>query len=160
MGLDMYLYAKKEIYKSNFCYRVGDKPTLKYPKAFKNFKIPQNNQSKLVIERYQIGYWRKANAIHSWFVENCGDGIDNCQPIEVEKDKLIELSNICKAVLKDHSKANDLLPTQEGFFFGSVEYDNYYFDDVKKTLDIITPAIELIGSSQGKDYTIEYQASW
>ena len=26
-----------------------------------------------------VAYWRKANAIHSWFVENCQDGVDECQ---------------------------------------------------------------------------------
>ena len=37
----------------------------------------------------------------------------------------------CKAVLEDHSKAEELLPTRAGFFFGSTEYDDWYFGDVE-----------------------------
>ena len=33
--------------------------------------------------------------------------------------------------MKDHSKGPELLPTMSGFFFGSIDYDNYYYDDVK-----------------------------
>ena len=33
----------------------------------------------------QVGYWRKVNAIHNWFIENLTDGEDNCQPIYVPR---------------------------------------------------------------------------
>lgn len=36
---------------------------------------------------------------------------------------------------KDLEIAKQLLPTQEGFFFGSTRYDEYYFEDIKKTLN-------------------------
>ena len=39
----------------------------------------------------EIGYWRKANAVHSWFVENCQDGIDECQLSEVSREDLEDL---------------------------------------------------------------------
>ena len=28
-----------------------------------------------------VGYWRKQNAIHNWFVENVQDGIDDCDQV-------------------------------------------------------------------------------
>ena len=28
---------------------------------------------------YPVGYWRKANAIHNWFVQNVQDNRDECQ---------------------------------------------------------------------------------
>lgn len=33
-----------------------------------------------------VGYWRKANAIHAWFVKNVQGGVDNCQSHEVSKE--------------------------------------------------------------------------
>lgn len=36
---------------------------------------------------------------------------------------------------EDLEKAKELLPTKEGFFFGGTEYDEYYFENVKKTLN-------------------------
>src|SRR5690606_34112979 len=43
----------------------------------------------------EVGYWRKANAVHSWFVTNVQKGIDNCESHYVSKDQLKELLNIC-----------------------------------------------------------------
>lgn len=49
----------------------------------------------------QVGYWRKANQIHNWFVENIQNGIDDCDyHNEVTKEDLIELLNICYRVLE------------------------------------------------------------
>jgi hypothetical protein len=80
---------------------------------------------------------------------------------------LEELRNTCKTVLEDRTKAVELLPTQSGFFFGSTEYDEYYFDDLKDTIKIIEPAIELIKAltankrkSGDPYYSINYRASW
>lgn len=46
-----------------------------------------------------VGYWRKANAIHRWFVENVQDGNDDCGEYEVTKEKLEELKDTCLEVL-------------------------------------------------------------
>lgn len=51
----------------------------------------------------EVGYWRKANAIHKWFVDNVQNGEDNCNIYEVSRDQLEELLKICKRV-KKHSK--------------------------------------------------------
>ena len=45
-----------------------------------------------------VAYWRKANAIHNWFVENCGGGVDECQLMEINKDQLKALLDIAKKV--------------------------------------------------------------
>ena len=48
----------------------------------------------------EIGYWRKANHIHNWFVENVQEGVDDCEyHDEVTKETLEELRDICKKVL-------------------------------------------------------------
>ena len=53
-----------------------------------------------------VGYWRKANQIHAWFVENVQDGEDDCGCYEVEKWQLEELLDICK-LIKDKCKLVD-----------------------------------------------------
>ena len=50
-----------------------------------------------------VGYWRKANAIHRWFVENVQDGKDDCDYYEVSKEQLEELLGLCIKV-RDLSK--------------------------------------------------------
>jgi hypothetical protein len=47
----------------------------------------------------QVGYWRKANAIHAWFVRECQDGKDECQKTMVPREKLVELLEAVKKVL-------------------------------------------------------------
>ena len=48
----------------------------------------------------QVGYWRKANHIHNWFVENIQNGEDDCEyHREVTKEYLEMLLSICKTVL-------------------------------------------------------------
>lgn len=51
-------------------------------------------------EMYDIvAYWRKANQIHNWFVNNVQDGNDDCGLYEVSEDKLRELRDIATKVL-------------------------------------------------------------
>ena len=48
----------------------------------------------------EVGYWRKANQIHNWFVKNIQDGVDDCNyHREVTEEDLNELLDICKRVL-------------------------------------------------------------
>ena len=35
-----------------------------------------------------------------------------------------------------------LLPTCDGFFFGSTEYDQWYMDDINQTIEILTEVLE------------------
>ncbi len=51
----------------------------------------------------EVGYWRKANQIHAWFVKNVQNGYDDCKEYEVSEEQLEELLDICKRV-KDSSK--------------------------------------------------------
>ena len=53
-----------------------------------------------------VAYWRKANAIHNWFVVNCADGVDDCKPIEITKEMLEDLLYAAKLV-KDNSELID-----------------------------------------------------
>ena len=105
--------------------------------------------------RLEAGYWRKANHIHKWFVDNVQDGEDNCQAADVGRDHLRELRDLCQQVLDDNSKASTLLPTTEGFFFGGKDYDQWYFSDLVDTIKIIDQALAL---PEGWDFS--YRSSW
>jgi hypothetical protein len=86
-----------------------------------------------------VAYWRKANHIHKWFVDNVQDGEDDCGTYYVSKEKLKQLYEICLEILKNPKKAPELMPTQEGFFFGSTDYDEYYMTDIKDTIEQLKP---------------------
>lgn len=152
MGLDMYLYVSG--YESKYS-KDYEKDGF-YPKDLKELQEEidkRNFPSKEIF--YQVGYWRKANAIHNWIVDHCAEGVDDCRKIFVSREELEELSNLCEEVLNDHSKAGDLLPTCDGFFFGSTDYDEWYYRDLEYTRDLIKQLLSL-----NRDYEFCYQASW
>ena len=60
----------------------------------------------------------------------------------MSRGQLKELVDICKKVLDDHSLAEELLPTEEGFFFGSTDYDEYYYKDLEETVEMLEPLLE------------------
>ena len=96
----------------------------------------------LIHDGEEVGYWRKANQIHKWFVDNVQNGVDNCGEYKVTKEQLIELRDTCNKVLDDGNLAPELLPTRSGFFFGSTGYDEWYFNDIENTKRIIDEIIE------------------
>ena len=48
---------------------------------------------------FTAAYWRKANQIHRWFVENVQGGEDECNPFPASRGKLQELAKACSFVL-------------------------------------------------------------
>ena len=105
----------------------------------------------------QAGYWRKANAIHQWFVDNVQEGIDDCRNSSVSRDQLQTLLDICKQIIAAPGRAEELLPTTNGFFFGGTEYDEWYFTNLQKTVDQIEAVLEKFSEQA---WTISYQSSW
>lgn len=173
MGLDQYLYRKIYIKRWEW--------------------LPPSDQHHLTLTMVnptyvtdEVGYWRKANAIHRWFVDNCGGGRDDCQEIEVSREQLATLAESVRTVLGasklvdgvvtngysieaggewkpilepgktlvDATVASEILPTMDGFFFGSTDYDQWYIEDLELTAEICQRALETEA-----DYFI-YQASW
>lgn len=108
--------------------------------------------------REEIGYWRKANQIHKWFVDKVQDGIDDCDyHHEVTEKDLNELLDICREVLKNPNKATTLLPTQGGFFFGDTSYGERYLDDLQCTIEICENAL---ATTDFNTQAIYYISSW
>jgi hypothetical protein len=102
-----------------------------------------------------VAYWRKSNAIHGWII-NRTNAIDDCTPIQLCMEDLVELLGVCKEISNDPSKAQELLPPTPGFFFGSTEIDEWYMYDIESTIEKLTKII-----NQSVDDTMfEYHASW
>jgi hypothetical protein len=105
----------------------------------------------------EIGYWRKENHIHRWFVERVQGGVDECQHVDVKRTDLEALAATCRLVLKTPARAEKLLPTQGGFFFGPTDYDPSYFDGVRETVRIIE---EVLKTTDWKKQVVLYHSSW
>ena len=166
MGLDMYLNVSERI--SQYDYqRVGMDLVRTEDSRYNNvieasgIKVKDDVASSVSVEWTAI-YWRKANQIHGWFVETCGDGVDECQRIRVSRDRLVELHSICGQLLdtKSTELAHELLPPTPGFFFGGYEIDEYYWRDVEETHQQLTELLDEITPENYWNYDIEYQASW
>lgn len=182
MGLDMYLYriagGTKDIAEAIELENAFWK-TAQYD-AGRNEFINDGCERGLD----EIAYWRKANQVHKWFMDNCG--ADNCDYYPVTRSQLSELLTACEYVIahselveamvhngsrfengewvpimekgkaiKDASYAEELLPTCEGFFFGSTEYDEWYLDDLKQTVCQLKSIMNAYD-----DDTFYYYPSW
>jgi len=154
MGLDMYLSAKRNIWGfDDEDKNLGNS----IQKLFPELDDIQARFNYTIVNsvKVEVGYWRKANAIHHWFVENVQGGEDECHRHEVTRDKLKALKAVCEAVLEDRSKSVVLLPTRGGFFFGSTDYDEGYYQDINDTIEIIDRCLKL-----PDNWSFEYCSSW
>ena len=106
MGLDMYLKRGKKIPKISW-------------EEYKEIRNKVVNDDEEVLEKYkdyvvncgeyykwndlvkEVGYWRKANQVHKWIVDNWQNGVDNCDLYEVTKKNLEELLFKCESIVKN-----------------------------------------------------------
>lgn len=147
MGLDMYLNAKR------FLWHNEEDVINQVSEAF-----PELGSAKVKQVTAEVGYWRKSNQIHKWFVDNVQNGVDDCGDYEVSYEKLEELLELINKVLSEKGKADSLLPTQGGFFFGDTKYDDYYFDDLTYTKELLEKLVSNKESMRG--WYFEYHSSW
>ena len=195
MGLDMFLFRAKRQPNKTFNdikeieSKLGNqKCTEKELEELKPFIFEEGSTETFKWKSlyHEIGYWRKANQIHQWFVDNVQAGEDDCGVYIVPKEKAEELLDICKKVYdslkdaelvektmydkwnneeythkvfadKDTEIAEDLLPTQEGFFFGGTEYDEYYLEDIERTIKQLRNV--LVDFDFENNYLL-YHSSW
>ena len=156
MGLDMYLEARKHV--SKFANYQTEELSGDYLEIVKHVPAGADELGDFAGAEVKIviGYWRKVNQIHNWFIKECADGVDECQPIRVSLGKLLELRAMVEETLENKDKATEYLPTTEGFFFGGTEYDDYYWHGLERTKLILDKAISL----PEDEFDFIYQASW
>lgn len=117
----------------------------------------------------ELAYWRKANMVHRWFCNNCKE-IEEGILYKVEPEDLYQLIGECANTLIHQSKAPDILPTQQGCFFGNLCYDGWYFDSLLSTIEQCGHALYHTSTVNTNDVTgedeqvqtndIYYLASW
>lgn len=193
MGLDMYLYAQK--YESISSWELDkeerkekEKEIVKefYPEDLQKIGLTHIRDNFLSKQtRYQIGYWRKFNALQAFFENRVESDYELCHGIYVYEDTIKELISTFNKILKDiktceteeiqycngwcngektydtkevykSQVAQELLPPGDGFFYGSQEIDEWYVEDIKYSLKLFKKALELMKLG----YDIIYEASW
>lgn len=174
MGLDMYLRRHTSV-QPFWLVMMGEEDAEKAKVELIN--IPFVNEKKIVAIVEEAAYWRKVNSVHQWFVKNIQDGEDDCGSYNVNVEELMQLAKVCMSVhgyylqnKDNHSgapnkKAKEFaaaqLPVQQGFFFGSSEYDKYYFKDLKETIEMLRPLIEDTLDENNKMHQwFKYNSSW
>jgi hypothetical protein len=64
--------------------------------------IPKKIEDKTISytkEVYEVAYWRKANEIHKWFVDNVQNGVDDCNNYKVTLEDLYNLNEVISKIL-------------------------------------------------------------
>lgn len=154
----MYLEASKHIPKVDWAHTSRDKMAVNPQFALVATATKMDNVATDIYGatiEVVCAYWRKANAIHGWFVKNVQKGVDDCDNYDVGIDQLKELKALCQKTLEE--KNPSLLPPTEGFFFGGTDIDQWYWESITDTiaqLDRIfnLPDLDQLGFS--------YHSSW
>lgn len=154
MGLDMYLTGKR--YMSKY-FDPADSERIEKVNEIFGVDGDEENDFGAKEVSFSLAYWRKANEIHRWFVDKCQEGVDECQETWVSREDLQELVDTCKTVLGDMSRAKELLPTQEGFFFGGTDYDEFYKQDLEYTVERLE---KVLADPVTQKMEFYYQSSW
>ena len=135
----------------------------------------------------ELIYWRKANAIHRFFLENgeiVQDGVSAIISKEVIEDLLDKCNEVLEKAIVKEGKINvgrqfkdgewieltrdgkyienvdeieSILPTQDGFFFGSTDYDEFYLEDIKWTKEQLEKVLKEVDFNQNE---VVYDSSW
>lgn len=143
MGLDMYLYAKR------YTFDVDQDTKDKLAEVFPEVKAEIKEITA------EAAYWRKANAIHGWFVNNIQGNVDDCGEYNVDRQQIQDLVTLCKQVLSNKTEAEKLLPPTPGFFFGAHEVDDWYMENLTNTIEQLEACLKY---PEGWYFT--YSSSW
>ena len=165
MGLDMYLHAKKYVEKVNWqALRDNEELSYESPEVinplWKNI-VDVADMADVATDIYGVNvevtcaYWRKANQIHKWFVDNVQRGVDDCGDYYVSHEKLQALLDLVNRALAERNPT--LLSPQGGFFFGSTDIDEWYWQDLKNTK---TKLERIFALPQLSDLSFYYSSSW
>lgn len=183
MGLDQYLYEEK--YLSHWDHAKGTPEYEQAEKVLEITGMQHDPMSGGVEVKVAVLYWRKANMIHNWIRTNCFEFIEDVKyevtrdQLVTLRETCVEVvakSNLVSAkviagqrlvdggwqdiledgeVIINPQVAIDLLPTTDGFFFGSTEYDEWYIRDLLNTIQGIDRVL-----AQTEATWFEYYASW
>lgn len=185
MGLDMYVNIRHkdtqskidayEAWENKYSYEEWQRLTEEQREEWRNSE-PEYEYDDMYGK--ELMYWRKANQIHNWFVQNCQGGVDDCGRYAITVADLIKLKGLCEKILTmtENRKAMrytsfcaqkkeevdvrfltlegveyaiEHLPSRSGFFFGSTEYDDYYVLELENTVEQINDTLDTLNCEYG-----------
>jgi hypothetical protein len=157
MGLDMYMkrcnrthHTPQQLVEIDNEYTAPDAEELKPFRPLHKYEYLDDVYSIF----HEVAYWRKFNALHNWFVENIQNGVDDCGTYEISRSSLDRLmADIEKTI---EGEVTDLEPVA-GFFFGSTEKDDYYWEVMERAKVKIKSIQETFDFGQ---YRLFYYSSW
>jgi hypothetical protein len=183
MGLDMYLSKKTYVKKWGH-----EKPEEAFEISVKKGGVtfPDIKTERVSYVTEEVAYWRKANQIHGWFVNN-GEEIVPDVKYSLSREDLENLLETCKKVIEMLNKSTktskkvvsgwsggkemytdidvydtddilEILPPTQGFFFGSDNIDEWYKKDIEDTIKVLEEELSIPTIGYGAEY--EYYASW
>jgi hypothetical protein len=77
---------------------------------------------------------RKENHIQRAIEQMKGQSAVNCGYLFLNREDIALLVESLRTVNENPDYASAVLPTQNGFFFGGTQYDEWYFEDIKREL--------------------------
>lgn len=168
MGLDMYLYAERYVAGWKH-YEDGERN--EYERLIQQFGMQEfvDDHSPSAVVKFTVAYWRKANAIHGWFVREVQGGEDECVPHDVGRDQLKDLRSLCQDVLLTKERYGDklgadrgmkLLPPISGFFFGVSDISEWYWEDLENTVSQLDRVFAMPVSENDWKWSFTYRSSW
>ena len=185
MGLDMYVNIRHkntqskiddyEAWEHKYSYEEFQRLTEEQKEEYRNSE-PEYEYDDMYGK--ELMYWRKANQIHNWFVQNCQNGVDDMGRYAITVADLMKLKELCEKILTMTEKrkamrytsfsatekeevdvrfltlegvefAIEHLPSRSGFFFGSTEYDDYYVMELENTVEQINDTLDTLNCEYG-----------
>jgi len=152
MGLDMYLAGEDFIHYAP--------PEMPKPTVVCSW-LKENHKLEIKKVEFDLGYWRKHPDLHGYIVEKFAEGVDECQEIWMNLERLNQL--------RDAIENDNLAHGTTGFFFGaspakdSASLDEliWYREQKEEDLKIIDRAIEYLKEEpEGIWRSVTYRASW
>ncbi len=93
----------------------------------------------------EVAYWRKANAVHRWFDNQKKGGLEDCEKMEVSKEMLNGLKQICDGIIERLKKEVPSLET----FFNDTEWINKNWDTWCPSLELTKHCAEVLPTQSG-----------
>jgi hypothetical protein len=168
MGLDQYLYARKYVagWKQD-----SEEHRNEYERLLEMFGMTEfvTEHSPSATVQFTVAYWRKANAIHGWFVREVQGGEDECLPHDVDIAQLKDLHSACMDILLTKERYGEevaaergmvLLPPVSGFFFGVTDISDWYWQDLDDTVEQLDRVFAIPIPPKDWQWGFQYRSSW
>lgn len=148
----MYLEKRTSVKNWNHTKGTDEEFEVTVLKGGKEFTGIQKDKVSVIVE--DVGYWRKANQIHNWFVQNVQNGQDDCKSHYVAYEQLLELKELCKKVLEKSKVVkgkvvNGQRSTENGW--ENIYEDGEIIEDPSAAMELLPTVAGFFFGSEGYD---------